>query len=99
MPACDQVKLLLGPFDDGELEPHEMEDVALHIVSCSACTAALNDYRSLGVALRDCIGQPIVDGLTAAVLKRIDQIPHPWGKRWRYYLEDFGERFGGSMSL
>ena len=48
MPTCDQVKLLLGAFDDGELEPHEMEDVAFHVVGCTACKATLDDYRSLG---------------------------------------------------
>jgi anti-sigma factor RsiW len=99
MPACDQVKLLLGPFDDGELEPHEMEDVAFHVVSCGACKAALDDYRSLGVALRDCFPQPAVDGFTIAVLKRIDQIPQPLWIRWRHYLDAFAEHVGGAVSL
>jgi len=99
MPACDQVKLLLGPFDDGELEPHEMEDVAFHVVSCGACKAALDDYRSLGVALRDCLPQPSVEGFTAAVLKRIDQVPQPLRMRWRRYLDAFAEHVGGTVSL
>jgi anti-sigma factor RsiW len=99
MAACDQVKLLLGPFDDGELEPHEMEDVALHIVCCGACKAALDDYRSLGVALRDCLPQPTIDGFSAAVLKRIEQIPQPWWPRWRAYVDMLGERVGGTASL
>src|SRR5713101_8403818 len=99
MPACDQVKLLLGPFDDGELEPHEMEDVALHVVSCGACKVALDDYRSLGVALRDCVRQPSVEGFTAAVLKRIDQVPQPLRMRWRHYLDVLAEHAGASVSL
>ena len=97
MAACDQVKLLLGPFDDCELEPHEMEDVALHVVSCGACKTALDDYRSLGVALRDCLPEPTLDEFTAAVLKRIDQIPQPWWMAWRAYLDRFGEHVGGTM--
>jgi anti-sigma factor RsiW len=99
MPACDQVKLLLGPFDDGELEPHEMEDVAFHVVSCGACKAALDDYRLLGVALRDCLPQPAVAGFTAAVLKRIDQVPQPLRVRWRHYLDAFAEHVGSTVSL
>jgi anti-sigma factor RsiW len=99
MPACDQVKLLLGPFDDGELEPHEMEDVAFHVAGCTACKATLEDYRSLGVALRDCLPQPTVDGFTSAVLKRIDQLPQPLWKRWWRHANMLAEHAGGAMSL
>jgi hypothetical protein len=99
MPECDRVKLLLGPFDDGELEPHEMEDVALHVVSCGHCKAALNEYRSLGVALRDCLPEPSLEGFSAAVLKLIEESPRSLWVRWRYYLESAGERFGGTFSL
>jgi anti-sigma factor RsiW len=99
MPACDQVKLLLGPFDDGELEPHEMEEVALHVVSCVACKAALEGYRSLGVALRDCTPQPAIDGFSAAVLKRIGHTPQPWWMRCRRYFGQLAEHAGASLSL
>jgi len=99
MPACHQVKLLLGPFDDGELEPHEMEDVALHVVTCGACKAALDEFRSLGVALRDSFPQPKIDGFTAAVLKRIDKIPQPLWMRWWSYFDTIGEHLGGTLSL
>jgi anti-sigma factor RsiW len=99
MATCAQVKPLLGPFDDGELEPHEMEEVALHIVSCSECKAALEDYRSLGVALRDCIKLPNIDGFTAAVLSRIERSPRPWLGRWREFLGVSGERLGAAVSL
>lgn len=99
MPECNQVKLLLGPFDDGELEPHEMEDVALHVVSCGPCKAALDEYRSLGVALRDCLPQPSLDGFSAAVLKRIEENPRPLWIRWRYYLESARESLGSTIPL
>jgi hypothetical protein len=99
MPACDQVKLLLGPFDDGELEPHEMADVAFHVVSCIACKLALDDYRTLGVALRDCAPQPSLEGFTGAVLQRINEVPQPWLMRWRHYLNQFAEYVGGPVSL
>jgi anti-sigma factor RsiW len=99
MSACDQVKLLLGPFDDGELEPHEMEDVAFHVAACAMCKATLDDYRSLGVALRDCISQPAVDGFTSAVLTRIHQLRHPWWKRWWSSVNTFAEHAGGALSF
>ncbi len=99
MPACDQVRLLLGPFDDGELEPHEMEDVALHVVSCSACKATLEDYRSLGVALRDSATQPPVEGFTRVVLQRVDRVPQPLWLRVSRYFDSIAERFGPSVAL
>lgn len=99
MAACDQVKLLLGPFDDGELEPHEMEDVALHVVNCGVCKTTLDDYRSLGVALRDSLPEPHLDGFTAAVLKRIEHVPQPWWLRWRIHLDTLKEHVGGPLSL
>jgi anti-sigma factor RsiW len=99
MPVCDQLRLLLGPFEDGELEPHEMEDVALHIVSCTGCKAALDDYRSLGVALRDCLPQPALEGFTAGVLERIELTPQPLWTRLRSYFDPWGERLGSTASL
>jgi anti-sigma factor RsiW len=99
MPACDQVKLLLGPFDDGELEPHEMEEVALHVVTCAECKAALEDYRSLGVALRDCVVQPPAAGFTEAVMERIAEIRPPLHVRLRRRLDGFAESLSGGLAL
>jgi anti-sigma factor RsiW len=96
MSACDQIKLLLGPFDDGELEPHEMEDVALHVVSCADCKTALEECRSLGVALRD-VRPPSMEGFTQAVMARIEQLPIPMHVRLRRYLASKVERFGASF--
>jgi len=75
MALCDEMRLLLGPFDDGELEPHEMEEVAFHVVGCVGCKSALDDYRSLGVALRDVVTVPALDHFAAEVAVRID---HTW---------------------
>jgi anti-sigma factor RsiW len=99
MPACDPVKLLLGPFDDGELEPHEMEDVAVHVVSCPACKTALEDYRSIGVALRDALLQPSIEGFSESVLKRLDDFPEPLRIRVRRYRDSILEYLGGTGSL
>ncbi len=75
MATCDYIELLIGPFEDGELEPHEMEEVAFHVVACLGCKAALEDYRELGLALRGTVLQPPLDGFTAKVADRID---HSW---------------------
>jgi hypothetical protein len=75
MTSCDDMRLLLGPFDDGELEPHEMEDVAFHVVGCAACKAALDDYRALGVALRCVLTAPALEHFAAEVGSRIE---HCW---------------------
>jgi Putative zinc-finger len=99
MSACDQVRLLLGPFDDGELEPHEMEDVAFHVAACATCKAILDDYRSLGVTLRDCVPQHAIDGFTSAVLNRIDQLRQPLWKRWWGYVNALAEHASGALSL
>ena len=75
MALCDEMRLLLGPFDDGELEPHEMEEVAFHVVGCVGCKSALDEYRTLGVALRDVVTVPALDSFAAEVAARID---HTW---------------------
>jgi len=85
MTSCGEIRLLLGPFDDGELEPHEMEDVAFHVVGCGECKAALEDYRALGVALRDVVTVPPLDGFAQAVVARLTprRIPvHARVARW-----------------
>jgi len=99
MPVCDQVQLLLGPFADGELEPHEMEDVALHVVSCLTCKASLEAYHSLGVALRDCVPPPPADGFTVAVLKRIEHVPQPLRLRIRRRLDAIAEHVSAGFAL
>lgn len=97
MVSCSAIQLLLGPFDDGELEPHEMEDVALHVVSCTECKAALEDYRYLGVALRRVSTVPVVD-LGPAVMARIEAIPIPWSRRIREFIGSFG-RIGTAVEV
>jgi anti-sigma factor RsiW len=94
MSACDEIKLLLGPFDDGELEPHEMEDVAFHVVSCRQCKSALDDYRALGLALRDSTAPPVLDGFTQAVQARIEQMRVPLRVRVVRRLDSIIERLG-----
>jgi anti-sigma factor RsiW len=89
MARCDDIKLLLGPFEDGELEPHEMQEVARHVVGCADCEAELADYRTLAVSLRGVAVTPDLAGFSAAVLARIEELPIPFGVRIRRYLTSF----------
>jgi hypothetical protein len=99
MALCDEIKLLLGPFDDGELEPHEMEDVALHVVACDSCNSALVDLRQLGVALRDATVMPSLSGFAADVQDRIARMRMPVGLRLRGYLSEFNQRLAAGMAI
>lgn len=99
MSACDQIKLLLGPFEDGELEPHEMQDVAFHLVSCSECKAILEEYRALGIALRDAAVIPALDGFSEAVEARISRLRIPIRVRLGRYLDSLNERFATAIAI
>jgi hypothetical protein len=89
MVSCSEIQLLLGPFDDAELEPHEMEDVALHVVSCGDCKVTLEEYRALGVALRDTVTIPQID-LAPSVVAKLEAIPVPWSRRIRDFIVGLG---------
>jgi len=90
MALCDEMRLLLGPFDDGELEPHEMEEVAFHVVGCVGCKSALDEYRTLGVALRDIVTIPALDNFAADVAARIDLTWVPLRARLGRLRDAFG---------
>lgn len=97
MARCDEIGLLLGAFEDGELEPHEMQEVARHVVQCSACEAELNDYRRLGITLRGATALLNLNGFTDGVIARIDQLPAPFLARIRKYVASMTENMGGAM--
>jgi anti-sigma factor RsiW len=98
MARCADIKLLLGPFEDGELEPHEMQEVARHVVGCSECEAELADYRSLAVSLRGMVVTPDLAGFSASILARIEELPVPFGTRLRRYLTSFGDGIGATLA-
>ena len=98
MARCDDIKLLLGPFEDGELEPHEMQEVARHVVGCADCEGELADYRTLAVSLRGAAATPDLAGFSAAVLARIEELPIPFGVRIRRYLTSFSDGIGATIA-
>ena len=74
MARCEDIELLLGPFEDGELEPHEMQEVARHTATCEACDGVLADYRAMAVALRGAQPIPNLDRFSNSVMARIKEL-------------------------
>lgn len=98
MARCEDITLLLGPFEDGELEPHEMQEVARHLAGCAACEGELADYGTLAVSLRGAAAIPDLSGFTTAVLARIDGLPIPIRLRIRRYLTSFADGIGATIA-
>jgi anti-sigma factor RsiW len=99
MAQCSEIELLLGPFTDGELEPHEMEEVALHVVACRNCKTALDDYHALGVTLRGAVAPSELVGFSAAVQDRIQQFRVPLHTRIKRPFDWLGERMGTAFAM
>lgn len=81
MAECNEISLMLGAFEDGELEPNEMQEVAFHMARCEACTDELSEFSTIGRELRSAVPQIQLDGFAAAVKSRIDAIPQPFSRR------------------
>jgi anti-sigma factor RsiW len=95
---CSEIEVLLGPFADGELEPHQMREVARHLAQCGNCESALSDYEAAGRVLRESSPQPSLDNFTAAVMARLP-LRSPIRARVREYLGSFNERLVAAMAL
>ncbi len=99
MAQCSEILPLLGAFDDGELEPHEMQEVARHLAHCAECEKTLAGYTRLGRLLRDTAPVPPLDGFAQAVQSRIERLRPPLGARLGRWLEGLGERLGSAAGL
>jgi anti-sigma factor RsiW len=69
--------MMLGAFEDSELEPNEMQEVAFHLARCESCTGVLADYSTLGRDLRSITAEPSLAGFSNAVIARVDRLPQP----------------------
>lgn len=99
MAQCSEIFPLLGPFEDGELESHEMQEVARHLAHCASCEGALSAYGNLGRLLRDTVPVPPLDGFAQAVQSRIERVRPPLRVRLGRWIEGMGERFGTAAGL
>ena len=77
MAECGEIGMMLGAFEDSELEPNEMQEVAFHLARCESCTSVLADYSTLGRNLRSITDAPSLAGFSNAVIARVDRLPQP----------------------
>ncbi len=99
MAQCNEIGLMLGAFEDGELEPHEMQEVARHLAQCPACEADLSATAALGHQLRAVAIEPDLAGFAQAVQKRIASLTPPMHVRVRRYFESLGEQMTMAIAL
>ena len=103
MAECGEISMMLGAFEDSELEPNEMQEVAYHLARCESCTSVLADYSTLGRNLRSITTVPSLAGFSDAVIARVDRLPQPMLTRVerfiRRQLESVGTGFawGGAV--
>jgi hypothetical protein len=99
MARCKDIELLLGAFEDGELEPHEMQEVARHTATCTACDGVLADYRSLAVGLRSAQPIPNLDHFADGVMARIRQmhLPTPVPEMKRHWYDTVSDWFANTI--
>ncbi|HEY6394509.1 MAG TPA: zf-HC2 domain-containing protein [Candidatus Binataceae bacterium] len=93
MPECEQMHLMLSAFEDAELEPHEMQEVARHLARCDACTSELASYATIARELRSIAPQPSLEGFAKSVVARIDALPVPLSAR----IQRWVDRVGGQL--
>jgi anti-sigma factor RsiW len=88
---------MLGAFEDAELEPNEMQEVAHHLARCEICTSILTDYSSLGRELRSITSAPDLTGFSSAVIARIDRLPQPWFRQIERFLNRGRDAIGSGL--
>ncbi|HET7224285.1 MAG TPA: zf-HC2 domain-containing protein [Candidatus Eisenbacteria bacterium] len=70
--TCEQIRELLSPFSDDELDAASSRAVERHVAGCAACAAALDELRALGIRVRrEADYEPAPDTLRARVLADI----------------------------
>jgi len=100
MAECSEISPMLGPFEDGELEPHEMQEVARHLAHCPACEKMLADFDVIGNQLRSgIVASPSLDGFAASVMARIEELPVPLTVRVRRTLRSIGEYLNSGFMM
>jgi len=46
-PICEIIRISFSDYLDGDVNGHEMQAIAAHLESCTACTAEFNDWRAM----------------------------------------------------
>ncbi len=90
--------MMLGAFEDSELEPNEMQEVAFHLARCESCSGILADYSTLGRDLRSIAAEPSLAGFSSAVIARVDRIPQPALTRIARFLRRQADSVGSGFA-
>jgi anti-sigma factor RsiW len=98
MAQCNEIGMMLGAFEDSELEPNEMQEVAFHLARCESCTGILADYSALGRDLRAIAPEPSLAGFSSAVIGRVDRLPQPVTAKIGRYLRRQADRMGSGLA-
>ena len=98
MAQCSEIGMMLGAFEDSELEPNEMQEVAFHLARCESCTGILADYSTLGRDLRSITAEPSLAGFSSAVIARVDRLPQPVLTRIARYLRRQADSVGSGFA-
>lgn len=99
MADCSEISLMLGPFEDGELEPNEMQEVARHLASCKLCEKILHEYNLLGRELRGLLTSPSLEGFAEAVNARIQDLQVPWRARLERSFGSFKNSLTAAVAM
>src|SRR5581483_5438776 len=99
MAECSEISLMLGPFEDHALEPHEYQEVAFHLARCERCTAELADYAAIGRELRTLAPDFPLDGFKQALKRPIDNLPGPLTQRPRRLFRRNGGLFPSGLGM
>ncbi len=99
MADCSEITPLLGVFEDSELEPHEMQEVARHLAHCKGCEGALSDYATLGRHLRAVAIEPPLANFARNVQHRLDEVPVPLRVRLERHFGLLTERWTAALAL
>jgi anti-sigma factor RsiW len=98
MAECGEISMMLGAFEDSELEPNEMQEVAFHLARCESCTGVLSDYSTIGRDLRSITAVPSLAGFSNAVIARVDRLPQPVLTRIERFLRRQLETVGSGIA-
>jgi anti-sigma factor RsiW len=99
MSECSEISLMLGPFEDGELEPHEMQEVARHLATCLTCEKTLSDYSFLARELRALHVTPPLDDFARKVAMRLERVTLPWRVRVARAFGEINERMAAAVAV
>jgi anti-sigma factor RsiW len=99
MVQCKEILPLLEVYQDGELEPAQMQQVARHLAGCAGCESELAATAALGRNLRAVAIEPDLRGFAAGVQQRLAELTPPLHVRAYRYVESLREQIGMALAL